>query len=160
MQRFTAVPLTAAAFAPFGEVLVHTGEAKKQQPITGAFDRTADAPVPSLALLRIDEPHSLPVVIDRLERHPFSAQSFLPTQGGRCLIVVCDTAADGSPDVASTKAFIAATGQGITYKRNVWHRSVTALEAPSQFAIVMAQTGDGRDNLFADLPAPIEIVAG
>ncbi|MBS7698702.1 MULTISPECIES: ureidoglycolate lyase [unclassified Chelatococcus] len=158
MQRFKAVPLTAEAFAPYGEVLAHKGETK-QQPVPGAFDRTDDAPVPSLALLRIDAANALPVVIDRLERHPFSAQSFIPTEGGRCLIIVCDTATDGSPDIASTKAFISEKREGITYKRNVWHRSVTALEAPSQFAVVMAQTGDGRDNLFFDLPAPIEVVA-
>ncbi|HEV2677078.1 MAG TPA: ureidoglycolate lyase [Aliidongia sp.] len=154
MMTITAVPLTAEAFAPFGDVVTHRGE-PPLMPCADTFEHTAAATRVTMAVLRVEAPVRGPVEITRLERHPHSAQTFIPLKGGRSLIVVCGTAADGRPLLASARAFVAGSTQGVTYRRDVWHRSVTALEAPSEYVVLMVQTEDGSDNLFDDLDHPL-----
>lgn len=157
MIRLRPQPLSADAFARFGEVLPSAGVAGPQ-PVPAAFERTAQAVQPYLSILRLHQAATLPLSIARLERHPFSAQTFLPLLGGSCLVVVCEKEADGSPALATMRAFIARPGQGVTYHRDVWHHSVTALEAPCTLAIVMAQTGHDNDTVLFDFDNAIDIV--
>ena len=154
MMSIAAMPLTADAFAPFGTVVAHRGDAPLMS-YPDALEHTAEAANPTMAILRVTAAFEGPVTIPRLERHPYSAQTFLPLQGGKSLLVVCGTQADGRPDLSDVRAFVAASDQGVTYRRNVWHRSVTALEAPSEFVVLMAQTGRGDDNVFYDLDQPL-----
>jgi ureidoglycolate lyase len=152
----TSVPLTAEAFAPFGTVVAHRGESPLM-PYAGAFDHTDEATLTTVSVLRVTTAFHGPISITRLERHPYSAQSFIPLKGGRSLLVVCGADAEGRPRPDDARAFIAAADQGVTYRRNVWHRSVTALEAPSEFVVLMVQTGRDDDNVFYDLDQPLII---
>ena len=150
----TATPLTARAFAPFGNVVVHRGnDALMRYPDT--FEHTMEAVRMTMSVLRVGTAFQGPIEIARLERHPYSAQTFIPLKGGRSLLVVCGTEADGRPMLSSACAFIAGSDQGVTYRRNVWHRSVTALEAPSEYVVLMCQTGRDDDNIFHDLEWPL-----
>lgn len=153
-----AVPLTAEAFAPFGIVVAHRGDAALM-PYPEAFEHTAEAARTTMSVLRVTTAFQGPIAIPRLERHPYSAQSFIPLTGGRSLLVVCGAEADGRPSLSDVRAFVAASDQGVTYRRNVWHRSVTALEAPSEFVVLMTQTGRDDDTIFHDLESPL-IVEG
>jgi len=153
-----AVPLTAQAFAPYGAVIAHGGDLPLM-PYPGAFEHAAEATQMTMSVLRVTTAFAGTIEIPRLERHPYSAQSFIPLKGGTSLLVVCGTAPDGQPLLSEAQAFIAAADQGVTYRRNVWHRSVTALEAPSEFVVLMTQTGRGDDNVFFDLDVALMVEA-
>lgn len=158
MSNLIARPLDRAAFAPFGNVFQHDGSSRLIE-MSGAFDASDGKLRPSLAIIRVEVALASPVIIDQLERHPHTAQTFLPLRGGPSLVVVCETAPDGTPAVSTAQAFIAAGNQGVCYRRNVWHRRVSALEAPSEFAVFMMKcTEDDEDNVFASLANSLTVV--
>lgn len=153
----TAEPLDAAAFAPFGEVVAHAGTARRH-PVELAFEH-AETAAPRLWVSRLDAYQSLPLEIAELERHPHSAQTFMPLRCSLYVIVVAASDADGHPDTATLKAFVADGAQGVTFRRNVWHAPLTILGGPAEFAITMAMTGRDDDTEFQDLPAPALVSA-
>ena len=158
MMRDHPEPLTPEGFRSFGQV--DTYEAKAgQHLIDAAFECSAGAGHPILSVVRLDSAASFPLVLERFERHPHSAQTFLALTGARCLVVACESSQDGSPDLATLRSFVVSSDQIITYRRGVWHHSVTVLQAPSTFAMVMAQTGRGDDTEFFDLVTPVVITA-
>jgi len=154
MMPIAAVPLTAEAFAAFGTVVVHRG-GDPLMPCHGAFEHATEATRTVMSVLRVTTAFRGSITIPRLERHPYSAQTFIPLKGGKSLLIVCGAEADGRPRLSDVRAFVAAPDQGVTYRRNVWHRSVTALEAPSEFVVLMTQTGRDDDNVFHDLEPPL-----
>lgn len=81
-----------------------------------------------------------------LERHEFSSQAFVPmgAGGGKYLVLVALPGADGQPDLATLRAFMATSSQGISYHPNVWHHPLIALEATTDFACVVHETGVGK----------------
>lgn len=151
-------PLCAAAFAPFGEVIAHTGDAPLWR-VPSAFDHGPEAADWSLSVLRVERAVAFPLTITRLERHPFSAQSFLPLLRGTSLVVVCLANSAGAPDPATLRVFVATDRQGVVYRRGVWHRSVGSLEAPAEYAVLMAHTGRNDDTEFHDLAEPFRVTA-
>ncbi|KAI5479265.1 allantoicase [Pseudohyphozyma bogoriensis] len=78
-----------------------------------------------------------------LERHEFSSQAFVPMGGGggRYLVLVALADAAGKPDLSTLRAFMAAHSQGISYHPNVYHHPIIALDAPTDFACVVNETG-------------------
>lgn len=83
-------------------------------------------------------PHDGPVVIDRLERHPFTSQTFLPLTVLRWLVVVA-----AEPAGASLRAFWVGPGMGVTIGRGVWHHGLTVFDGPAEFAVVMGRSAPG-----------------
>ncbi len=82
-REIRAEPLTAAAFAPFGEVLEAEGPPDKiiNQGLCGRWhDRAvldfADGRA-GISLFRA-EPRTLPMALDMVERHPLGSQAFMP----------------------------------------------------------------------------------
>ena len=47
--------------------------------------------------------------------------------------------------------------RGVTYRRDVWHHGMVVLDRPARFAVLMWRRRDGTDDVFADLPAPVEL---
>ncbi len=155
LETLPLAPLSAAAFELFGEVVVHNGSARRH-PIPTAFDREEGAE-PTLWVSRIDEARNLPIRVTEMERHPFSAQTFLPIRCCAYVVVVAGSAADGLPDLTTLRAFAARGDQGVTYRRNVWHAPLAVLDLPAEFAIVMAITGREEDTVLHRLRAPIMV---
>lgn len=147
-RTLAAAPLTAEAFAPFGDVITAAGASF---PINaGMCDRFHD-------LARLDfagegaragisvgygRPYPLPHVFDLVERHPLGSQAFVPMTGDPFLVVVAPDEA-GRP--GTPRAFLTAPGQGVNYLRGTWHGVLTPLGRPAQFLIV-DRVGPG-DNL-------------
>jgi ureidoglycolate lyase len=156
MITVTAAPLTAEAFAPFGEVLgAATAEPRRYSQL--AFD--AEPPARPRLWVSSDLPVArLPLRLARMERHPWSAQSFVPLTQGRYLVAVAHGTAAGGPDLATLRAFIA-TGAGICYRRGVWHHGLMVLDPGGRFVVVMATTSHADDDIFLDLATPTEIIA-
>ncbi|GAC1338714.1 MAG: ureidoglycolate lyase [Acetobacteraceae bacterium] len=149
--------LSSTDFMLFGEVIEHVGSAPRHT-IATAFDGDGQAPDRLLWVSRISTPGSLPLRVTTLERHPHSAQSFIPLDCHDYLVAVCPARADGGPDIAGLRAFIARRGQGIVYARNVWHHPMLALGGPALFAVSMA-TGSAMDDVFVPVDRPVTIVA-
>lgn len=142
-------PLTAEGFAPFGEVL-----AVPDAPGRAVFERallsTRPEARPSLSL-SLKEPAGGPLAVQVMERHAFSSQSFVPLGPARFLALVAPHAADGTPDMARARAFLAGPGQGITYGADVWHHPLVVFDAPARFAVFMWRDGTVGDEEFVDV---------
>ena len=134
-----AQPLTAAAFAPFGDVLEVDGPPDRiiNQGMCGRHhDRASmDFGVEGRAGISIfdAQAYTLPLTLKMMERHPDGSQAFLPTGPDPFLVVVApdDHGAPGVP-----QAFLTEPGQGVNYARNTWHAVCTPLDRPAQFFVV------------------------
>lgn len=137
MTQIPALPLTAAAFAPYGDVLEATGDFRLIN--EGMCRRHHD-----LARVEVGEaragismfnavPRDLPYDFDLVERHPEGSQAFLPMTQHPFLVIV-------APDVAgkpgSPVAFLTNGAQGVNLHRGTWHGVLTPLAAPGLFAVV------------------------
>lgn len=134
-------PLSAAAFAPFGDVIEVEGRAARwiNQGTCERFDDLAQVDVaaeggrPLISLFRAT-PRSLPLQLQSLERHPLSSQAFYPLQPQPFLIVV---AQDGSGPVAPrVRAYMSSGRQGVNFRRNTWHHELLALNQTSLFLVI------------------------
>ncbi len=131
-------PLTAEAFAGFGDVL-QTGN--EPEPINdGLCERHTD-----LASLDFDpagrvgislftsQIRSLPYEFQLLERHPLGSQAFVPMGADPFLVIVAPDL-DGVPGMP--QAFETAPLQGVNLRRGVWHGVLTPLGGNGLFAVV------------------------
>lgn len=147
MSRILALqPLTAAAFAPFGEV-IETGPTGKtiNRGTTRQFGDLAGIDVgegggrPRLSLYRVT-PYRLPMAVTMLERHPLGSQLFMPLRGEAFLVVVAPRG--DRVDPRSVAAFVTNGAQGVNYLRGTWHHPVVALREGSEF-LVLDREGPG-----------------
>lgn len=150
-MQVSLTPLTAEAFAPFGDLLsfdpsrarrVNDGTAWRSD-LLGLDDRAPDAS-PSLAIYRVD-PQLLPFAVRLFERHPQSPQCFATLTAKRFVVVVAPTGLDGLPDLAQTRAFVGTQGQGIRYRRGQWHAPMIALDAGGDMLMVAWESGTSGD---------------
>lgn len=139
MNHITAEPLTAAAFAPFGDVLEAAGEPSRiinrgkcgRWHDCASLDFGLDGRA-GISIFRA-EPRSLPYTCDLLERHPDGSQAFVPMSHDPFLIIV---APDNGGLPGQPRAFISRAGQGINFHRGTWHGVLTPLHAPGLFAVI------------------------
>lgn len=134
-------PLTAKAFAPYGDVIeeaaarelrhINYGYTERFHDIA-RLDLTASGGLPLLSLFR-STPLPRPVAVKVMERHPLSSQAFMPLGGRPYLVVV---AARGDFSVENLRAFVAAPHQGVNYHAGIWHHFSLALDAPSDFLVI------------------------
>lgn len=139
MREIRCMPLTAAAFAPFGDVLECAGTPDKMIN-AGLCERYHDR-------ARLDfgtggragislfhaEARTLPYRLDLLEQHPDGSQAFIPMSAAPFLVAVASDAG-GTPGVP--RAFLTAPYQGINLHKGTWHGVLTPLSAPGIFAVV------------------------
>jgi ureidoglycolate lyase len=132
-------PLTAAAFAPFGDVLGAIGVPDRL--INGGLcerfhDRAhldfGHAGRAGISIFRA-QPQSLPYALELVERHPDGSQALIPMSADPFLVIVADDA-DGRP--GSVRAFRTEPGQGVNILRNTWHGVLTPLAGPGLFAVI------------------------
>ena len=132
-----AEPLTAEAFAPWGEVLETTGEPDRiiNEGRCGRWHDRARLDVEGRAGISIfrSQKVAMPYAFRLVERHPLGSQAFLPMTEHPFLVIV-------APDEGGTpgrpRAFLTAPGQGINLARGAWHGVLTPLADPGLFAVV------------------------
>ena len=135
----TAAPLTAEAFAPFGDVIEATGAPDKviNQGFCGRYDNLAalDFGEDGRAGISVFDatPRALPYRLDMVERHPEGSQTFLPMTEHAFLVIV---APDENGTPGQPLAFVTKPGQGLNFHRGIWHGVLTPLHAPGRFAVV------------------------
>ena len=160
MRTILAEPITADAFAPFGELLVAPA-APGRDYFDGALSNGRPGARPSVSLAVADPIPPLPHDAVVLERHEFSSQSFLPLDAERYLVVVAAHAAGGGPDTAQARAFLVPGNLGVTFRADVWHHPMATLDRRGTFAIVMWIDGSAADTELVTLEAPFRVaVAG
>ena len=139
MQIIHTEPLTAAAFAPFGDVLDASGGFRlindgmcQRHHDRARLDFAAEVGPgnrPGISIFNAT-PRALPYRFDLIERHPEGSQAFLPMTEHPFLVIV---AADRA---AKPRAFLTNGAQGINLHRGTWHGVLTPLHAPGLFAVV------------------------
>ncbi|MGH1579205.1 ureidoglycolate lyase [Planktotalea sp.] len=147
MIKIIAQPITAATFAPFGDLIDCAGDPDAIINL-GKCGRYHDR-----ALMDFDggragisffkaELRALPYEFGLLERHPLGSQAFIPMSEHGFLVIVASDA-NGVP--TEPQAFLTEPGQGINFHKGTWHGVLTPLSGSGQFAVV-DRIGDG-DNL-------------
>jgi len=148
-----AEPLTAEAFAPFGDVIaagggermmINDGTSERFNDIA-RIDVSAEGGRPNLSFVRA-QPRELPLAVRMVERHPLGSQAFMPLGSAPFLVLV----APAGDNVSATdlRAFRTAPGQGINYHRGVWHHPLIALEEVSEFLVIdRGGVGDNCDEI-------------
>ncbi|MBA4788770.1 MAG: ureidoglycolate lyase [Rhizobiales bacterium] len=160
--RLMARPLTAEAFAPYGTVLQTGAPVLVNDGLAVRRDTCLDLPFTDprarLCLSVFDvEVRPAPILVRALERHPHSAQAFLPLSPCRALVVVAGALPDGGIDMASLAAFIAQPDAGLSYAPGVWHLGLTSLDRPGRFQMA-TWAGDLPDTEMAALARPLLIL--
>ena len=131
-------PLTAEAFAPFGDVMDASGTPDKfinQGRCARFHDRARLDFSDGQAGISVfqGETETLPLALKMMERHPDGSQAFIPMSADPFLVVVAPDAG-GKP--GNPLAFMTAPGQAINFHRGTWHGVLTPLAAPGLFAVV------------------------
>jgi ureidoglycolate lyase len=150
----TAKPIDAAAFAPYGDVVVQPPGARIDW--TKALTNTRPNASISFATANVAMTR-FPATLKMMERHPYSFQTFIPLDVSGYLVCVAPGGADDLPEMDKLRAFIVPAGIAITYHANAWHHPMTALDRPGQFAILMWMSGGDDDEEFVDLSAPVTV---
>jgi ureidoglycolate lyase len=145
--RLETAPLTAGAFAPFGDVIETAGRQPRSinQGTTERYHDLASIELGGghpLLNIFVAQPLPLPLRITMIERHPLGSQAFVPLDSADFLVVVaapCDR-----PKPNDLRAFLAAKGQGVNYAPGVWHHPVIALGQETRF-LVFDRGGEDAD---------------
>lgn len=132
-------PLTAEAFAPFGDVMdakgpptlmINNGNcARHSDQATLDFDQRGSA---GISIFNA-QPYRLPHTLSLVERHPLGSQAFIPMSGEPYLAIVAEDH-EGKPQ--TPLAFLVDADTAINIHRNVWHGVLTPLNSPALFAVV------------------------
>jgi len=144
-----AVPLTAAAFRPYGDVieagerfaLINSGTTRHYADLA-KIDVDAQDGRARLSLYQV-APYEMPLVVTMLERHPLSSQLFVPLNEAPFLVVVAAGGVDAI-ESSAVRAFVCNGRQGINYHRGTWHHPVIALHRETDF-LVLDRRGSGRN---------------
>ncbi len=137
-QVLTLQTLTAAAFAPFGQV-IDAASAAAPVPINDGFAQRFDSPAQlhtsqqggaaRVSIYRV-RARELPLKLSVMERHLLGSQLFMPLAPLNWVLVVA--AAGPAPDVSQARqlrAFQAGPGQGVNLAPGTWHHPLLALDA-------------------------------
>jgi ureidoglycolate lyase len=155
LREVPVKPLTAQAFAPFGDVIDITGHAGRiiNRGTSERFDDLARLDLleaggfPTLNVYRA-RGQSLPLPVAVLERHPLSSQSFYPLEGRPFLVIVAEPGE--CLRAAGIRAFVSNGHQGINYRRDTWHHALVALAQSTDFLVI--ERGGPGDNCIEATP--------
>lgn len=161
-QPLPVHPLTAEAFAPYGEVLqLGTGAGRSinagtsaRIDLPSALDLAREGGAPQLATFRA-RPQPAQGPWRMLERHRLGSQTFVPLAAGRWIVLVAR--GGDAPDPATLAAFSAGPQQGITLQAGTWHHPLIALDAG--LFLVLERTGAAVDCEVAPLDPGVTLAA-
>ena len=154
MSPIRIEPLTAAAFAPFGEVLtpratpdrmINAGRCERHHALATVERGGGEA---IISLFR-SQAVSLPYDCTLLERHPLGSQAFMPL-GDRPWLSVVAADDDGRPGVL--RAFLVPAHTGVNLHAGTWHGVLTPLDQPADF-LVVDREGPGTNLEEVTIPA-------
>jgi ureidoglycolate lyase len=149
-------PLTADAFAAFGDVLQVGGDFRAIN--AGMCERYHDRALmdfgsgrAGISIFRA-ECRDLPYAFDLIERHPEGSQAFIPMTNDPFLVIVAV-----SP-THRPRAFLTDGAQGINLHRGTWHGVLTPLSGSGLFAVI-DRIGAGENLAEHRFSAPWTVIA-
>jgi len=134
-------PLTAEAFAPFGEVIqrqgvtpqsINYGRTQKFADLA-RIDTAAEGGETTVHLYR-SEAVMLPFQIERMERHPLGSQAFMPLHQQPFPVIVAPPGDD--PEFQTIRGFITNGEQGINLHKGVWHHYQVSLAGNCVYLVI------------------------
>ena len=149
MLTLKTEPLTAEAFAPFGDVMdartsasfpINAGRTQRHHDL--AKVETLGENAHTLINIFVSQPVTLPLELTFLERHPQGSQAFMPLHQERFIIVVAPPGEHINPD--EVRAFVTDGRQGVNYRAGTWHAIQSVLEREGEF-LVVDRGGDGNN---------------
>ncbi|MBF60205.1 ureidoglycolate lyase [Halomonas alkaliantarctica] len=149
MLELKAEPLTADAFAPFGDVIdartsasfpINAGRTQRHHDL--AKVETLGENAHTLINIFVSQPITLPLELTFLERHPQGSQAFMPLHQERFIVVVAPPGEHINP--ADVRAFVTDGRQGVNYRAGTWHAIQSVLEREGEF-LVVDRGGDGNN---------------
>ena len=166
-MNLTPKPLTAEAFAPYGDVIEVRGQAKViNEGLTERFHDLAKVDVTAqgghtLVNIFRSKPKPLPMKITMMERHPLGSQAFIPL-GSTPFLVLVAPAEHETLRGDDLELFITHAQQGVNYRRNVWHHYCLALGQEGDF-LVIDRGGPGEnleeyrlaEDVYLDVPSAV-----
>ena len=154
----------AAAFAPFGELILPPDQAGRRAYYSESLQPRPSGAAPVLHVNHVP-PSDFPLTVTGLERHPHAAQCFMPLDVARYAVLVMPADATGAPDVSKALGFLLPGTVGVIYHPDVWHLGATVLDRPGHFTVLMWRGGAREDDVFRTiapltltLPKPLDIV--
>ncbi|MBV6656597.1 MAG: ureidoglycolate lyase [Devosiaceae bacterium] len=160
MRRIVARPLTAEAFAPYGDVLSAAGAPDKliNEGLCWRYhDRAAldfgDGGRAGVSIFKA-ELRALPYTLTMVERHPEGSQAFVPMDAHPFLVTV---APDEGGEPGTPVAFLTHPGEAINFHRGTWHGVLTPLHGTGLFAVI-DRIGDSANLEEHRFTEPYEVV--
>lgn len=170
-------PLSAAAFAPYGELIglpaaaagavdaaggagranglpvrAINGGTSQRQDMRGSLQLHAQGGEPCVAIFRA-QAQALAGPWRLLERHRLGTQTFIPLAGARCVVLVAR--GEAVPDPATLAAFAVDGAQGFTLHADTWHHGLIALDA-GDFVVIERRAAE-VDCEFSELALPVTL---
>lgn len=157
MRALPVQPLTAQAFAPFGQVIektnaehfpINLGKCERYHDLC-CIDLLGDDAKPMISLFQ-GTYYSPPIQLNLVERHPLGSQAFFPLGAQPYLVVVCkdEGGTPGTPHV-----FLAQGNQGVNYPAGQWHGVLTPLKHDQDFIVIdRGGTGNNLEEHHFDAP--------
>ena len=144
-MKISTEPLTEEAFSPYGQVipLGPLGRAHSTRYAADVANKRPNAKLNVSISQQIPTP--LPLTVKAMEKHPHSAQTFVPTEAERYLVLVCPEDDNGDPNISQLKAFAADGSQGINYNPDTWHHPFTVLDKPAECVVLRYDMDDDED---------------
>ncbi|MHA1524393.1 MAG: ureidoglycolate lyase [Alphaproteobacteria bacterium] len=140
MKQLALAPLTATAFAPFGQVIekigaenfaINDGLATRFHDLA-AIETTAENGK-TLVNIFHGAPRPEPVKITMLERHNLGSQAFMPLGPCRWAVVV---APPGPFAASALRGFLVGPGQGVNYNPGTWHHPLMVFDQDTDFLVI------------------------
>ncbi|MDT1060344.1 ureidoglycolate lyase [Paracoccus sp. CPCC 101403] len=159
MDRIKLTPISAEAFAPYGELLtpraapsrmINAGRCERHHALAQVQRGGGEA---IISIFR-SEAVSLPYACTLLERHPLGSQAFMPLGVEPWMSIV---APDEGGRPGAPLAFLVPAGMGVNLRAGVWHGVLTPLDHAADF-LVVDREGEGV-NLEEVTIAPVTVEA-
>ncbi|MGA1457153.1 MAG: ureidoglycolate lyase [Arenicellales bacterium] len=154
-------PLTATAFAHFGDVVetrseqvidINEGTSKRFHDLA-RVDVGAQEGRPLVNIFRAS-PYPQPLILSMMEKHPLGSQLFMPLQAFRYLVAVAPPGDSVRAD--DIEVFLAQGDQGVNFHPGVWHHPLLVLEQQQDF-LVVDRGGAGNNLIEQSLQTPVSV---
>jgi ureidoglycolate lyase len=148
--------ISSSAFMPYGDIVENkTDQRRRDVPL--AFQMHGVKLTPEMWVNRLPRHGLTRALIDVLESHPYSSQTFIPMHASRCMVVVALSDTNGGPDLDTLRAFVTEPGQGVCYRHGVWHYTFLSLDHSNEVAVTLGTTGRNDDTVIVRLPDAIGV---
>jgi ureidoglycolate lyase len=137
----TPLPLTQERFAAYGDV-IETSRDGSDTMNAARFERfddlcnvdLIDGGKVAISIARCRTPTTLPLRLDRVERHPLGSQAFIPLSPCKMVLVVAPP--EESVEASALQAFVTNGRQGINYRRGTWHMPLISFSEGQEYLII------------------------